>query len=108
MFDGSAGPRFTDMERLPGDMGVTHYQVPLFSLFFPPLLPLSRPPAPPPPLSHVHTTCHTHKLHTRTQGIGSMAGRMHENFKDLLPGKVKKPASSPAVRRYREEDEMWG
>jgi hypothetical protein len=37
-----------------------------------------------------------------------MAGRMHENFKDLLPGKVKKPASSASVRRYREEDEMWG
>jgi hypothetical protein len=40
--------------------------------------------------------------------MGSMAGRMHENFKDLLPGNVKKPASAPAVRRYREEDEMWG
>jgi hypothetical protein len=36
-----------------------------------------------------------------------MAGRMHENFKDALPekAKVKRPAE---VRRYREEDEMWG
>ena len=41
------------------------------------------------------------------KGMGSMAGRMHENFKDALPekAKVKRPAE---VRRYREEDEMWG
>ena len=41
------------------------------------------------------------------QGIGSMAGRMHENFKDQLPAKAK-PTRTPEPRRYREEDEMWG
>ena len=44
---------------------------------------------------------------THYQGIGSMAGRMHENLKDSLPSKAK-PARAAEVKRYREEDEMWG
>eukprot|EP00277_Geminigera_cryophila_P012450 CAMPEP_0179447112 /NCGR_PEP_ID=MMETSP0799-20121207/30869_1 /TAXON_ID=46947 /ORGANISM="Geminigera cryophila, Strain CCMP2564" /LENGTH=92 /DNA_ID=CAMNT_0021237451 /DNA_START=88 /DNA_END=366 /DNA_ORIENTATION=+ len=44
---------------------------------------------------------------THYQGIGSMSGRMAENFKDTLPGSAK-PTRPPEVRRYREEDEMWG